>query len=299
MEIAFAIGLFFTTLMVVLGLAGEYKKGDWWKRNLHVFEMLVVLGVAGEMVTETGAFWYSLRLQAIEELAIVGAQQTADNSVVEAGKLGVTVDNLHEFVTQKEGEADHQLNALKAYVAAEEVRNAGIITELKNDKDSLDKARNDAVASVTAAHKILADMTAELDAEREVRGELLIKIAPRDLSAAQVETIGAALRPFSGQHWTVATYWNSKEPLGLTNKIFTALAAAGWQYDDEGTKGVLMGGFEGVLVYVHPQASPRAKSAANALIASLNAEQISAMLKEQNNPSNPNDKLELVVGSKP
>lgn len=74
MEIAFSIGLFFTTLIVVVGLIGEYREGKWWKQYLHVFEMLVVLGVAAEMVTETGAFWYSLRLQSIEEAVIVAAQ---------------------------------------------------------------------------------------------------------------------------------------------------------------------------------------------------------------------------------
>ncbi|MGD1212443.1 MAG: hypothetical protein ABR973_13935 [Candidatus Acidiferrales bacterium] len=163
MEIAFAIGLFLTTLMVVVGLAGEYSKGDWWKRKLHIFEMLVVLGVAGEMITESGAFWYSLRLQAIEESAIVGAQKMANDSAVEAGNLGVTVDNLHSFVTQKESQADNQFKTLKAYVATEDARNASVIAELKNDRDTLDKARNDAVASVATAKKVLADMTAELD----------------------------------------------------------------------------------------------------------------------------------------
>src|ERR1700685_3727841 len=100
--------------------AGCRIEGTWWKRHIHIFEMLVVLGVAGEMVTETGAFWYSLRLQAIEELEIVGAQQTANESAVQAGKLGVTVDNLHAFVAQKEGEADTQFRALKTYVANED-----------------------------------------------------------------------------------------------------------------------------------------------------------------------------------
>jgi hypothetical protein len=169
MEIVFAIGLFLTTLIVVVGLIGEYRKGDWWERNVHIFGMLVVLGVAGEMVTETGAFWYSLRLQSMEESAIVAAQQIANDSAIEAGNLGVTVDSLHNFVMQKQGDADNQFKALRAFVAAEDARNASVITELKNDKDTLDKARNDAVASVTAAQKVLADMTAELDAQRKVR----------------------------------------------------------------------------------------------------------------------------------
>jgi hypothetical protein len=299
MEIAFAIGLFLTTLMVVVGLVGEYRKGDWWKRNLHVFEMLVVLGVAGEMITETGAFWYSLRLQAIEESAIVSAQQMANDSAKEAGNLGVTVDNLHNFVVQKESDVDNQFTILKKYVATEDARNASVIAELKDDKDTLDKARNDAVASVTTTKKALAAMEAELDAQQEVRERMLAVIAPRDLSDAQIATLGITLKQFSGQHWTVTTYWNSKEPLSLTNKIFSALKTAEWQYDDEGSKGVLIGGIEGVLVFVHPQANPRTKSAADALVAALNAERIGTALREQNDPSHPNDKLQLNIGSKP
>ena len=34
MQIAFSIGLILTTLMVVVGLVGEYSKGEWWKRKL-------------------------------------------------------------------------------------------------------------------------------------------------------------------------------------------------------------------------------------------------------------------------
>jgi hypothetical protein len=218
MEIAFAIGLCLTTLMVVVGLLGEYKTGDWWKRRVRIFEMLVVLGVAGEMVTETGAFWYSLRLQGIEESEIVRAQKMASDSALAAGRLGVTVDNLNGFVQQKESEADDQFKKLKGYIASENARNAAVVVELEKDKDTLDKARNDAVASVTSAKKVLADMQAELDTQRAVREQMLAIMAPRDLSDAQVSKIGAALKQFGGQSWTITAYWNSKEPLALAKK---------------------------------------------------------------------------------
>jgi hypothetical protein len=87
MEIAFAIGIFITTFMVVVRLLGEYKEGEWWKRNVRIFEMLVVFGVAGEMLTETGAFWYSLKFQGIEESEIVSAKRTANDSALKAAEL--------------------------------------------------------------------------------------------------------------------------------------------------------------------------------------------------------------------
>lgn len=299
MEIAFSVGLFLTTFLVVIGLIGEYRDGDWWKRKIHIFEILVVLGVAGEMVTETGAFWYSLRLQSIEESAITAAQKTANDSLLSAGKLGVTVDNFQGFVVQKEHEADTQFDKLKLYVAAENEKDAAVIAELDKDKDTLDKARDDAVASEVSAKKVLADMTSELEAQRQVRERMLAIMAPRDLSNAQIANVATAVAKFSGQSWTVTTYWDAKEPLALANKIAAALIAAKWHYDDEGTKGMMLGGIEGVQVYVHPEASSNAKSAADALVAALNAEGISAVLRQQNNPGHPNEKLYVNIGSKP
>jgi len=299
MEIAFAVGVFITTFMVVVGLLGEYKEGEWWKRNVRIFEMLVVLGVAGEMLTETGAFWYSLKFQGIEAAEIVSAQQTANNSALQAGKLGVTVNNLNGFVASKESEAEDQFKKLKAYVAAEDARNAGVVAELKKDKEALDKARNDAVGSVTSAKQVLADMEAELDTQRAVREQMLQVMAPRDLSTEQIAKIGTALKQFSGQSWTVTAYWDSKEPLTLANKIFAALNAAGWRYDNEGTKSMMLGGIEGVQISVHPDANPKTKVAADALATILNAERISTILKQQNDPGHPNERLWITVGSKP
>jgi hypothetical protein len=299
MEIAFSVGLFLTTLMVVVGLIGEYREGDWWKRKIHIFEILVVLGVAGEMVTETGAFWYSLRLQSIEETAITAAQKTADDSRLAAGRLGVTVDNFQGFVVQKENEADAQFNKLKSYVEAENEKDTALIAQLDKDKDTLDKARDDAAASEASAKKVLADMTSELEAQRQVREKMLAVMAARELSNAQIANVAKAVTQFGGQSFTVTTYWDSKEPLGLANKIATALIAAKWQYDNEGSKGMMLGGIEGVQVYVHPEASSNAKSAADVLVAALNAEGISTVLRQQNSPGHPNEKLYINVGAKP
>lgn len=93
MEIAFAVGLFLTTLMVVVGLIGEYRKGAWWKRHLHIFEMLVVLGVVGEMFTETGAFWYSLKTQALAGFEIANAtkKQTMPRLTLENSALASAI----------------------------------------------------------------------------------------------------------------------------------------------------------------------------------------------------------------
>jgi hypothetical protein len=298
LEIAFAIGLFATTLLVVIGLIGEYRDGRWWRNRLHVFEMLVVIGVAGEMITETGAFWYSLKLQAIEERAIVDAQQTANNSAIEAANLGVSVDNLHTFVAQKESEADTQFTNLKTFVANEDVKNAEVIGEINRDRDNLDKARTDASASVVAADKILTDMRTALNEEKQVRDQMIARLAPRDLSQSQIADISTELRTFKGQLWTTTTYWDAREPFALTNKIAAVLFAAEWKYSDEGTKAMLLGGIEGVLVYTNLKCSADTKAAATALVNALNKAGIAAVFKQENNPV-PNEKITVNVGSKP
>ena len=133
MEIVFSVGLIVTTLMVVVGLIGEYKEGGWWKRNVRIFEMLVVLGVAGEMITESGAFWYSLRLHATEESKIATLQDTANRSAIKAGELGVTVDNLQTFVRQK----DQQVETL---VRSDDSKNERLVADLTKYREGLDAA---------------------------------------------------------------------------------------------------------------------------------------------------------------
>lgn len=69
-EVACDVALILTTLVVVLGLIGEYMKGSWWKSKFPLFELMVVLGVAGEMFAEGGAFWYSSRARAADDITI-------------------------------------------------------------------------------------------------------------------------------------------------------------------------------------------------------------------------------------
>lgn len=124
-------------------------------------------------------------------------------------------------------------------------------------------------------------------------------MAPRDLSLDQITKMGTSLKQFSGQTWTITTHWDSKEPIGSREQDSQRWISAQWRYDNQGSKSMLLGGIEGVQIAVHPQASPNAKAAADALSAALNSEGISTVIKPQNDPGHPTDKLWLTVGSKP
>jgi hypothetical protein len=61
---------------------------------------------------------------------------------------------------------------------------------------------------------------------------------------------------------------------------------------------MLLGGVEGVQVWMHPKASERAKAAAAALLKGLSNVGVAATAKEQN-PQNPTtDKIDINVGTK-
>ncbi len=52
-------------LVLVVGLIGELAKSDKWIRRKRLFELLVIVGVAGELFGDGGIFLFSEHLQAI------------------------------------------------------------------------------------------------------------------------------------------------------------------------------------------------------------------------------------------
>jgi hypothetical protein len=57
--------------------------------------------------------------------------------------------------------------------------------------------------------------------------ELETKIAPRDLSSIQMQSIADAIRPFAGMHFDLAVT-QEIEPMRLLDKIEDALTLGGW-----------------------------------------------------------------------
>jgi hypothetical protein len=63
-------------VLLVVGLVGEYAKSERWKRHVKVFEMFVILGVAGELFADGGIFLFSKRLQIISDREIAKARSS-------------------------------------------------------------------------------------------------------------------------------------------------------------------------------------------------------------------------------
>jgi hypothetical protein len=118
--------LFVFTAFVVVGLVIEYRVGfrkllcEWPIDRPHAVTMigaiLVVVGVAGELITEYKASEVEGRLQSLSrqtegllfseasdaEAKIADDNSIATNAANDAAALGVTVSNLHSFVDGKE-----------------------------------------------------------------------------------------------------------------------------------------------------------------------------------------------------
>lgn len=157
-----------------------------------------------------------------------------------------------------------------------------------------------AKAQAADANARAAEANQKAEEEKLARVKIEQRLAPRALSDDQAAAIAKKLIQYSGQQYRVTTFWDLPEPLSIANRIHHALQLAHWEYlKPEQGGSFLLGGLAGVHVYVHPQAKRETKDAADALISALNSEDMSAQLKVQNAPNNPNDIIAINVGTKP
>jgi len=65
----------YCSLLLVVGIIGEYAKSEPWKKHLRIFELLVTIGVAGELFADGGVFLFSRHLQTIADQEIADLTQ--------------------------------------------------------------------------------------------------------------------------------------------------------------------------------------------------------------------------------
>jgi hypothetical protein len=263
------VALLLFGLLLVVGLVGEYSESERWKKYVKTFEMLVILGVAGELFADAGVFVFSARLQSLSD--------------IEVGRLNVAAESANATAKQFESQiADANSKADTARRDAESFR--------------LDIAKaNERAANAEEATVTLSKATED---ERAARLKIDQTLADRVCGNAQSEVIAANTKPFAGQEFQLTTYWESKEPMAVSNCIYGALLGAGWKFIPYEHGSALLGGIIGVLVYVHPEAAQQTKNAANTLVSVLVKEGIQSELRQQNDPSHPNNTIILSIGTK-
>jgi hypothetical protein len=175
--------LFFFTALVVIGLLVEYREGlkklfsewpiDWPHAATMIGAILVVAGVAAELVTEYWASKIEGGLQTVStqtegllfseasnaEEKIADDNRIATSAAKDAANLGVTANNLHDVVAAKEKELHDQFAAYRQYAEDEKRHVNSVIVELTKDKEKLDRARDDALASAAKAEVSLQAVT--------------------------------------------------------------------------------------------------------------------------------------------
>src|SRR6185437_14087806 len=176
-----------------------------WDTTSVVAAAFVLIGVLGESVADFDALaiWTglasrpTLRRQveksgllilivalAVEIVAAIGSHNANDqiiatlnaeagDAMAQAGALGVTIDNLHDFVAHREQEAEKRLSDFKKFAYEQKKQNDVVIADLQNDESRLSKARDDALAAADASKTALEKMNAALNAERAIRDKML------------------------------------------------------------------------------------------------------------------------------
>jgi hypothetical protein len=273
-----------STVAVAVGILGEYvahfifeKEARDNKREMVVsilFGVLVLGGVVGEYIFGKKLSQVSEQLQQIADTEVAQSNRDAAAARKDAELARTQSAATYERAAQAEQHASQEnARAAKALEAAEVAR-----------KNAEGFRLQIAQANERAAN-----------AERET-ARLTQRLADRSLSDAQVRAMTLRLLPFSGQEVVVVTY-DSKETVGLANKLIAAITLAGWKYIPQ--NGVMIGGISGVLVFYHPKADAKAVEAANTLVSALNERGIEAAIRLEN-PNNPiSNRLEMSVGTKP
>src|ERR1700730_16205672 len=75
-------------ILLVIGIVGEIRSGEWSVR-LHMFELLVLWGVCGELLADGGIFLFSTHLEAISDEEVGLAMERASNAERETARLNV------------------------------------------------------------------------------------------------------------------------------------------------------------------------------------------------------------------
>jgi hypothetical protein len=147
-------------VLLVIGLIGEYKL-PFWHPRLEFFELLVLIGCAGELLADGGVFVFSERLQKIEHTQISDLAAQTKNAKGDA-----------EQAKQDAGEAKDKAQAASDIAGPAKEKADAAKTEADGVKTVADQAEQSAKKADAVAAKAESDLAASL--ERTARLEALL-----------------------------------------------------------------------------------------------------------------------------
>jgi hypothetical protein len=249
------IALVIFGILLVIGLIGEYAKADRWKKHVRLFEMFVIIGVAGELFADGGIFLFSKHLQTIDEAEIAEVTAKLGN----AKELAEGAESASKVAKDNSGAAVK--SASDALTMATGARQEADTFE--NDIKSAKKQAAEAESHLADALKQAADAAREL-AEYKARN------APRRLTADQQAFIATHLS-YPNEHVDLA--WNGSFEKGqFAADIEKALKMARWDVNNR--QSLDFGGVSGVFILTMP--TDRSEGAGKQLLDVLTSQGISA-----------------------
>jgi hypothetical protein len=280
----------------------------WWEWAEYVSTGIVFVGCIGEFIAEFTRISQRENIRhtvARLSLALVIAGiagelcATVKTSQLSGQIIAYVEQNAADAKTSADSAADASKRASDAAGEAESLAHSA-----RQEADSFAKDIVSAKNQAALAESHLAEArrsAAEADAKAVAAARDLANYeAPRTLTDQQAQNIAATLKPFGQQEFEVIPYWDSKESMGIAQRIADILVGlAGWKLEQPTGFTALMGGLIGVKVDIHPLADANSNGAAKALVTVLNQNGIEAKLEIENPTNNPkNNKINLSVGAK-
>jgi hypothetical protein len=208
-------------LLLVIGIFGEYDKvpkpmAKWPKA---VFEIMVMIGVAGELLGDGGVFLFSRQLQRIEGADLQELNRKAEKALADANGAIGKATAASDISGSAKAEAD---------IARGSAAEAGALARgARQEADSFEKDILSAKRQATEAENHLAQaLQRAASAEAAVEVERLAR-APRILNAAQQARIAAKLKPFANTPYELSVN-ATPETANLLEAVDAILRAAGW-----------------------------------------------------------------------
>jgi hypothetical protein len=213
--------------------------------------------------------------------------------------LGIFEILAHTYTARKETLVAEKAEATKGNDDAEIKR---LRDQVKASGDAVAKATGDATAARKEADEFQTKIGQANEHADEAQAELKKLKEDRALTDEQAANIATKLKPFGAQTFDIITYWDSSEAVAISQRIAGILVhLAGWEIIQPKGWSYPLGGYTGVMVYVHPLADDNTKGAANALVTALVAEGISASMTKPRGGSDPSpktNKISLTIGTK-
>lgn len=227
-------------VVLVVGLVGEYRESARFKRWIKVFEFMVIIGVAGELLADGSIFLFSARLETI-------AEEEISESNVKAAQAAATARGFEAAIA----DANARAKGAESVVAQ-------------------------ANATAKGADARVAEAEAMAETERLARVKIEEKLAPRRLSPEQVRQVANALRPFAGVHVNLFAPTGDVEIVRIANDVLAALMGPnGAHWTVTVSTGQEFGRtVSGILVELAADADETSKSAARAFVLALQTQRL-------------------------